>query len=218
MVMKPYRLLIFDWDGTLADSTAQIVRGTQAAFAHFGWAVPPREAVLHVIGLSLSNSLYHLKPDATEDDVAKLRSLSKLYLHHPDNTTILFDDAARLLPRLAEHYTLAVATGKGRAGLEKSLDDTGTRPLFAATRTVDECASKPAPDMVLSLCSQLGIAPDEAVVLGDTTHDIWMGHNAGTDAVAVLTGAHSEGVLRQAPACAWVENFGAFAQWLGLPD
>lgn len=212
---KPYQALIFDWDGTLADSTSMIVQAVQAAFKDNDLPPPSNESAQHIIGLALPKAMQYLAPAASELQLKSLAEAYKRRFLHPDNTMRLFDDAQALLPSLRDDYWLTVATGKSRRGLDRALSEVGlNQGFFLATRTVDECASKPSPDMILSLCDELGLEPKDCLMIGDTTHDLWMAHNAGCDAVAVLCGAHTRETLLGAPHVAMVENFQEFVSWL----
>lgn len=212
--MKAYKVLIFDWDGTLADSTAQIVQSVQAAFVAVDLPPPSHQDASHIIGLALDKAMQYLLPDANDALIAKVAEQYKLNYLRNDNKTHLFADAAQLLPNLKNDFWLTVATGKSRVGLDRALLETHTQNLMLATRTVDECPSKPHPGMILSICDELGVHPKEVLMIGDTTHDLLMAHNAGADAVALTTGAHPETILREAPFTSLQHSFGQFVDWL----
>lgn len=216
MSPKPYKALIFDWDGTLADSTAQIVQSMQYAALALGLPEPDAHSARQVIGLSLENALNIIAPDIS---TAQRTQLAQHYRRHylsPDNRTVLFSEAAQWLPVFQRHYRLTIATGKSRAGLNKSLADTGAGAYFLATRTVDECASKPNPQMIISLCDELGLHSDDVLIIGDTSHDLWLAANAGADAAAVTTGAHGIAALQQAPHRVILNGIADLAHWLGV--
>lgn len=213
--MKPYRVLIFDWDGTLADSTAQIVHGVQHSFLQFGWAPPSEADIRNIIGLSLHQALRILRPELTDSQVEAAARAYKYGYSHRREPAVLFERAEGILQQLQQHYWLAVATGKGRYGLDAALDETDTGSLFLTTRTADECASKPQPEMVLSICNELGVSPGEALVIGDTTHDLQMALNARSPAVSVTTGAHSPAQLQTVPHLAMLDGLGSLSDWLG---
>ncbi len=213
--MKAYKVLIFDWDGTLADSTQQIVESVKMAFQHENMPIPSTEDAKHIIGLALDKAMAYLLPDADNATIARMVQQYQLHYLRQDNKTQLFTDAAKLLPTLKQDFWLSVATGKSRVGLERALDETQTRDLMLTTRTVTECASKPNPDMIMSICDELGVYPAEVLMIGDTTHDLLMAKNAGADAVALTTGAHTEEYLRQnAPFITLEHSFSQFVDWL----
>ncbi|OAM30890.1 phosphoglycolate phosphatase [Eikenella longinqua] len=212
--MKPYRVLIFDWDGTLADSTAQIVSRVQTSFREFGRTPPGEAAIRDIIGLGLHDALRRLCPDLNDAQIAEVGRVYQTDRFHHSPPDILFDRAYDVLHRLQQHYWLAVATGRSRRKLDTGLADTNTQSLFFATRTADECASKPQPDMVFSICNELGVHPREALVIGDTTHDLQMAANARSPAVSVTTGAHTPAQLQTVPHLAMLDGLASLADWL----
>jgi phosphoglycolate phosphatase len=111
-------------------------------------------------------------------------------------------------------HILAIATGKSRAGLTRALDNTGLRPLFAASRCADQCASKPAPDMLCELMEELGTNAVNTLMIGDTVHDLQMAARAGVHAVAVSHGAHPRGDLVALAPLACLENIDELTRWL----
>ncbi len=212
--MKAYKVLIFDWDGTLADSTAQITQSVQRSFADLNLPIPSDENASHIIGLALDKAMKHLLPDADDDTLRLLEAQYKKRFLGDNQTTKLFHDVEQLLPYLKNDFWLTVATGKSRVGLNRVLKETQIDELMLATRTVDECPSKPHPGMILSICDELGVYPEDVLMIGDTTHDLLMAKNAGADAVALTTGAHPEALLREAPFVTLEPNFAHFVDWL----
>ena len=191
MTTRRYDLIVFDWDGTLFDSTGLIVRCIQAACADIGAVVPSAEAAAYVIGLGLHDALKHAAPGLAED---RYPELGARYRHHyvaRQHELVLFDGTLALLQALkARNHWLAVATGKGRRGLDEALAHSQLHGMFDATRTADQTASKPDPRMLLELMAELGVAPERTLMIGDTTHDLLLARNAGTARVGVSYGAH----------------------------
>ncbi|MBI1396927.1 MAG: HAD-IA family hydrolase [Betaproteobacteria bacterium] len=194
--MKPYRLVIFDWDGTLIDSAAHIASSLQAASRDLGLPVPSDEAARHVIGLGLDDAMAYLFPVLAR---ARHAEVSARYRHHylsGESAVRLFDGVAEGVRSLrGAGVALAVATGKSRVGLDRALDATGLRPYFHASRCADEGSPKPHPAMLAYLLDHLQVSPDDALMVGDTTHDIEMAHAAGVASLAVTYGAHDEAKL-----------------------
>ena len=188
---RRYDLIVFDWDGTLFDSTALIVRAIQAACRDLGAPVPSDEAAAHVIGLGLQDALQRAVPDLPIDLYPELgRRYRQHYFASHDQVT-LFAGVPELLAGLRErNHWLAVATGKNRHGLDEALRISGLADRFDATRTADETRSKPHPQMLQELMREFGTDPERTLMIGDTTHDLQLAANAGTDAVAVAYGAH----------------------------
>ena len=213
--MKNFHAIIFDWDGTLADSTAHIVRSVQYAFENNGLPIPSDETARSIIGLSLDDALRQLNIPS-EVPLQRLINDYRQYYFRQDNPIVLFSDALPLLQRLQSHYLLGIATGKSRRGLERALDDTGVRHLFSATRTADECASKPHPEMILSLCEEWGILPQHTLMIGDTTHDLLTAHNANATAIGICRGAMSRQELSTAPNDGIFDNLSAVLAYLNV--
>ncbi|MFA5663490.1 HAD-IA family hydrolase [Castellaniella sp.] len=186
-----YDAVIFDWDGTLMDSTAHIVGALQGACRDLGLRVPPADEAGWVIGLSLQAALYRLVPELGADRVDQF--IARYRVHHTRmlHQVQLFSGQDHLLHELhTAGVVLGVATGKSRVGLDASLDQLGLQALFQATRTADEARGKPDPDMLLQLLDELRLDPGRVLMVGDTTHDVLMAHAAGVDSLAVAYGAH----------------------------
>jgi phosphoglycolate phosphatase len=188
---RQFELVVFDWDGTLFDSTALIVRCIQSACHDVGAKRPSDAEAAYVIGLGLQDALRHVAPGLPE---ARYPDLGARYRHHyfaSQHDLSLFTGTLDMLQALkARHHQLAVATGKSRSGLDDALSHSQLTGLFDATRTADETASKPNPLMLLELMSELGVDPARTLMIGDTTHDLQLARNAGTAALAVSFGAH----------------------------
>jgi len=188
---RHFDLIVFDWDGTLFDSTALIARSIQAACSDVGTAVPSDRDASFVIGMGLKEALRHAAPELPE---ARYPELADRYRHHyfaKQHEILMFDGALDLLAALKEReHWLAVATGKSRRGLDEALQSKQLLGVFDATRTADETASKPDPQMLLELMDELGAAPERTLMIGDTTHDLQLAANAGAASVGVSYGAH----------------------------
>lgn len=215
MAERNFDLIVFDWDGTLMDSTAAIVESIQAACADLGLPVPTRAQASHVIGLSLIGAVQAVVPGLDE---AGCQRLAERYRHHflaRDHELVLFEGARALLDELrGQGYQLAVATGKARRGLSRVLASSGLEPLFDATRCADESFSKPHPGMLLELMDELFVAPERTLMIGDTTHDLLMAKNAGTQAVAMTYGAHPAAQLEAEMPRALLDSMAALREWL----
>lgn len=212
---KRYDLIVFDWDGTVMDSTAAIVKSIQAACRGLDLTAPDDETARHVIGLGLDQALRRAVPDVPE---SKRPELVALYRHHfivQSETISLYDGARETIIELhAAGYKLAVATGMSRAGLERALNTSGLKNYFHATRTADVTLSKPNPAMLLELIEELAVDASRTLMVGDTTHDLLMAQNANVDAVAVMHGAHLPEQLQALTPLAMVEDFAELRAWL----
>jgi len=187
-----YKLIVFDWDGTLMDSEARIVACLGAAIQDLGLAPRDHAALRNIIGLGLRESVDSLFPGISE----KLRlEFVDRYRYHfisaNETHSELFPGAIDTLQQLeAQGYFLAVATGKGRNGLDRVLDTTGLGKLFHSTRCADETRSKPHPQMLQEIMDELGLYPKEVLMVGDTEYDLQMAINARVDAIGVTYGVH----------------------------
>ena len=210
-----YDLLVFDWDGTLVDSTGHIAASLQASFADLGLPVPTDHAARHVIGLGLRDALTYLNPGLPE---SRYVEVTARYSHHflsGDAGIRCFPDVTQSLASLNhEGYLLAVATGKSRRGLDRSMESMALAPHFHASRCADEGFPKPHPDMLETLMSMLGTTPGRTLMIGDTTHDLQMAANAKVGAIAVSYGAHEIADLERLQPLACVGSFRELMQWL----
>jgi phosphoglycolate phosphatase len=191
--MRPrqFDLIAFDWDGTLFDSTAIIVRCIQDAVVDVGGARPTQQAAAYVIGMALGSALAHAAPDVAPDKYPELGARYRHhYTRHQDDLS-LFEGVLPLLQDLrGRHHWLAVATGKSRRGLDEALHAVELQGVFDGSRTADETAGKPHPRMLHELMREFGVEPERTLMIGDTTHDLQMAVNAGCASVGVSYGAH----------------------------
>ena len=214
-MLRQFDLIVFDWDGTLMDSAGVIAGSIQAACRDLGLAVPSDQAARHIIGLGLREAIAHLLPSLPEVEYPQL---VERYRHHflsQDADIPLFagaDDIVRNLHQAG--FLLGVATGKGRQGLDRVLDQTGLRACFHATRCADECFSKPHPQMLEQLMDALGTTRQRTLMIGDTSHDLQMAQNAGVAALAVSYGAHPRADLLPHAPLACLEHIEDLKQWL----
>lgn len=211
-----YDLVIFDWDGTLMDSVAQIVRSIQAAAQILGVDVPSEAAAKDIIGLGLPEAMQVLFPTVTE--VAR-EALRQQYATHfvasSASATRPFAGAEAMLQALRTNgQQLAVATGKSRKGLDRVMADVGWAGYFTATRCADETLSKPDPRMLIELLTELDVPVGRALMVGDTTYDLAMAEAIGMASVGVTYGVHSgERLLAHRP-LTLCHSLPALAQYL----
>ncbi len=191
---RQFDLICFDWDGTLFDSTAIIVRSIQQAVLDVGGARPSDADAAYVIGMALVPALAKAAPDVPAD---KYPELAARYRHHylaRQQDISLFEG---VLPMLAGWASFALdppyTTGKSRRGLDDVLATRQLQGIFDASRTADETAGKPDPRMLRELMRQFGAEPERTLMIGDTTHDLQMALNAGCASVGVSYGAHAPG-------------------------
>ena len=209
-----YRLLVFDWDGTIINSASAIAECIRLAAADVGLPVPTREQASHVIGLGLHDALRHAVPDLKAERVPEFVERYREHFRASEHTMDLFGGMRELLESLQSERILGIATGKSRRGLDRSLEATGLKPYFRASRCADETHPKPHPAMLLELMDELGVAAEGALMIGDTSHDLEMARAAGVDALAVTYGAHAEDNLRSCQPRACVASVAELSRWL----
>ncbi len=215
--MSRYELVIFDWDGTIMDSTGLIARCIQDACQSLGLPVPTDEQARWVIGLGASESVKHVAPTLEPARYAEFAALYRGNYIAREHEAPLFEGIPDLLGELrSRERRLAVATGKSRRGLDHALDASGLRRHFELSRCADEGFAKPHPGMLLALLEATGVEPARALMIGDTTHDLELAANAGVDAVGVTYGAHDAGLLRERPARHLAASVEDLRAWLAL--
>ena len=207
------RLAIFDVDGTLIDSQTHILGAMSHAFGALGLPCPPREAVLAIVGLSLPEAMARLAPG--EDGAALVAAYKGAFGSiRAQSASPLYPGAAAALDRLAARgVTLGIATGKSRRGLDHVLAAHGLAGCFATAQVADDHPSKPHPSMILTALQQVGVAAQDAVMIGDTSFDMDMGRAAGVRCIGVSWGYHPLAAL--AGADARIDSFDALDAALG---
>ena len=210
-----FEMVVFDWDGTLVDSTRAITEAIRMSAADLGLPVPSRERASHVIGLGLMDAIHYAVPELER---ARLPEYVERYRHHylkEDAKLQPFDGIPELLLELNElGVCVAIATGKSRAGLNRALEQNAWGRHFVTTRCADEGAPKPDPWMLTDICAEMGIEPQRSVMIGDTTHDLRMAASAGAPAVAVTYGAHPVEQLLALSPRACVDDVNQLRSWL----
>jgi phosphoglycolate phosphatase len=212
---RRFPLLVFDWDGTIADSTGLIVSCLKDACADVGLPVPGDADARHVIGLGLVDALRRVAPTLPRERYAEISEAYRRRYLERDDEIVLFDGVREMLVELeSAGHLLAIATGKSRAGLARSLAQQGIADRFVATRCADEGFPKPHPDMLLALMDRTGVGPTETLMIGDTTHDMELARNAGASALALTHGAHRSAELARCGPLAIVASIAELRAWL----
>ncbi|GGK82307.1 HAD family hydrolase [Amphritea balenae] len=211
-----YKLLIFDWDGTIIDSAARIISSMQQAARDLDQPELTDDAVRNIIGLGLPEAIRVLIPGVDEAVIPDMRERYGYYYLGADTTpTALFEGVESTLTNLKDKgYRLAVATGKSRRGMQRVFDETGLEHLFELSRCADETTSKPDPHMLYEILEQSGVDAKDAVMIGDTEFDLEMGVRAGMDTIAVSYGAHHIDRLKQFNPILEMHAFPELENWL----
>ena len=205
MPRKKFDLIVFDWDGTLMDSTATIVASIQAAARDLGLAVPDHRAASYVIGLGLEDAMRVVLPDLDPKSYPRVVERYRYHYLSQDKSLTLFDGAREMLMDLS---------GKSRVGLNRALNTSGLMSLFDSTRCADETFSKPHPAMLQEITRELGQDMKRTVMIGDTTHDLQMATNAGAAAIGVHYGAHPVHELEALSPLFGADSVTTLHQWL----
>ncbi|WP_434673860.1 HAD-IIIA family hydrolase [Pseudomonas sp. R1-15] len=211
-----YKLLIFDWDGTLANSIGRIVESMHVASDRTGFARRDDFAVKGIIGLGLPEAIRSLYPEIADEELSVFRQhYADHYIALEAEPSPLFDGVADTLQALREEgYHLAVATGKARRGLDRVLKSHGWDDYFDITRAADETASKPHPLMLEQILAHCNVRPEQALMVGDSSFDLQMARNAGMGSVAVSYGAQTIEALRAFEPCLAIDHFPELHAWL----
>ncbi|MCP1726713.1 phosphoglycolate phosphatase [Natronospira proteinivora] len=218
MKLEQLQLVIFDWDGTLMDSTGHIVASIQAAAQDLGLSPPSEAKARSVIGLSLDRALSTAMPGLSPETArAFALAYRERYLAEDRDEGALYPGAGALLDQLdAAGLWSAVATGKGRVGLDRAMREMGVEARFVVTRCADESRSKPHPQMLEDILTFTGLEATQALMVGDTSYDLDMARALNMPAVAVCEGAHEPKRLRESRPMALLDHVGQLADWLGI--
>lgn len=199
------RLAIFDCDGTLVDSQANICLAMEDCFARANLAAPARETTRRVVGLSLVEAMRMMLPEAEPDFHVALAEDYKQAFHRLRGRGLvaepLYDGIRDLIETLdADGWLLGVATGKSDRGLGLCLDHHGLGARFVTLQTADRHPSKPHPSMIEQALAEAGASPETSLMIGDTSYDMAMARAAGVTAIGVAWGYHEADELLAAGA------------------
>lgn len=209
------KLLVFDWDGTLADSASLIVGAMQAAISQLQYQARSDAQIRDIIGLGLVEAARILFPGMERDGHEQIAHCYRLHYAQCAHETSLFQGVPDTLRALQERgYRMAIATGKSRRGLDHALRQTGLEGFFHAARCADETCSKPHPQMLHEILDDLDIRSDHAVMIGDSAYDMEMALNAGISPIAVSYGVHAGTRLLQYKPLACLDSLADLLDWL----
>jgi len=210
-----YDALVFDWDGTLVDSTTLIAEAILHAADTVGVPVRDRGLAAHVIGLGMADALARVVPDLPPPLVPEFVAHFQAHYRQGEGEIRFFEGIRPLLETLqARGVLLAVATGKSQSGLARSLQMAGLEQVFAATRCADQTQPKPHPAMLQELAAALEREPRRMLMIGDTSHDLQMAAAAGVDAVGVSYGAHPRSELERLQPLAVFDAVAQLRDWV----
>jgi len=215
-VPNRWKLIVLDWDGTIMDSTAAIVRAAERAIEDTGLPRLRQDTIRGIIGLGLRECWDSLFPGHGGDG---FEAFVDSYREHFVNRERLgirpYPGVEALIESLHDRgVMLAVATGKSRRGLDRDFDETGLGRFFRYSVTSDEARSKPHPEMLLRVMEGTGVTAGQTLMVGDTEFDLQMARSARVDSVAVAWGAHDRCRLEASGPLACLETLTDLAAWL----
>jgi phosphoglycolate phosphatase len=212
---KQFDLIVWDWDGTLADSTGMITNAILKAAEQVGLPALSAKTASNIIGLGLKESIHTLYGDIPTEQAKALAAQYTVNYYAGESEIPLFEGAVDTIMALHKRgFKLAVATGKGRRGLNLALEHSGLGRYFHSTRTVDECFSKPHPQMLDELMEHLVVMPERTLMIGDTSYDLQMAQNAGVSAVGVTYGAQAAEQWQHLKPKQQFSSFASLSTWL----
>ena len=214
-MQKQFDLIVWDWDGTLADSTGMITEALLNAAAQVGLPTLSSSKASSIIGLGLREAIHALYGDIPAAQAQALATQYSNNYYAGESSIPLFAGAVDTIKTLNKRgFKLAVATGKGRRGLNLALQHCALTHYFHATRTVDECFSKPHPQMLHELMEALVVLPERTLMIGDTSYDLQMAKNAGVRSVGVTYGAQKAEQWQHLEPLRQFNNFNSLSAWL----
>ena len=214
---KSYEMYVFDWDGTLMDTTRLIMQGYQHASKALGYPVPSDELVLSTIGLNRSDSIALCCCDCPKGRYSEFIQAYMDWYAKKEAQLELVPGFRQLLENMhKDGKRLAIATGKSREGMKRVFNATGIEHLFECVQTADTNFSKPNPGMLLAIADESGLETKDIVMVGDAVLDMQMATNAGSDSVAVSYGASPKERLLETASGGVADNVPQLAAILGL--
>jgi phosphoglycolate phosphatase len=214
-MQKQFDLIVWDWDGTVADSTGMITLAILKAAEQVGLPALSKEKARSIIGLGFRESIQTLYGDIPEQQANDLATQYKANYFANEGDILLFEGAAETIKTLSKRgYKQAVATGKSRRGLNMALEHCDLGRYFHSTRTVDECFSKPHPQMLDELMDNLVVMPERTLMIGDTSYDLQMAQNAGVNSIGVTYGAQVPSQWEDANPIEIFDDFASLSTWL----
>ena len=216
--MRSFKVIVFDWDGTLVNSTGRIINSMHQAAKEHGLPPQTDAAVQNIIGLGLPEAITALWPNIEQAVLnSMIPSYARYFLSESEVGMEMYAGARALLEQLkADGYWLAVATGKSRKGLDRMMHDLNLGHLFMLTRCADETRSKPHPQMLQELLEAFGVEAQEALMIGDSTYDLDMARAIGVASIGMTHGAHDAKRLQASQPLALCDNIQQLQQWIEL--
>ncbi len=196
---KAYKLFVFDFDGTLADTTECIVASYNHAFALYNLPIPSREDIINLMGIELREAFQRLTENSLEASVYDnlVTAYRAVYPQMIATKTSLYPNVKEIVSQLKEMgVMLVIATSKKTDLAVLNAKALGIDVYFDLIVGADKVVQKkPHPEMLLYILAKLHVDKKDAVMIGDSTFDIDMGNAIGMDTIAVTWGAHTKEML-----------------------
>lgn len=216
--MRDFDVLIFDWDGTLANSCEHIAESLQAAAQDMDMPVSGKDKIKDLIGCGMFEVISSLYPTLNEKERARLVERYRQHFFAGEHHVALYPGVKETLIELdAAGYLLAIATSEARARLDRALEDFGLKSMISATRCGDETFSKPNPQMIFDILESLGSDAHRALMIGDTEYDMQMALNANVKSIAVACGVHDTDRLTRCRPLTLLHSVVELPIWLNNP-
>lgn len=193
---KKIKALLFDFDGTLLDTNELIIQSFQHVLEKYYPGEYDREAILPFLGPTLTENFSTIDPNRVAQFIKEYREWN---IENHDRLSREFDGVSKAMQRLkAQGFKMAIVSTKVNYMIEKGLRLLDVEGVFDVVIGHDDVSkTKPDPEPILLALERLGLAPEEAIMIGDNYHDIVGGQNAGVKTAGVAWTAKGEAFLQQ---------------------
>lgn len=216
---KPYRLVVFDWEGTLGDTLGHVLNALRAQAARMQLGELDPQAARQCVTLGLVRAVKKLFPHLSLHQHEQLLQAVQQELSTSSQEGLLFPGARSLVQQMQRAgLDLAIATNRGQLSLQRALQASGLDEFFRVTRTAGQTPAKPCPQMIEEIMDVFGVHPSETLMIGDSLSDVEMAGLAGVDAIGVDFYHQQESGLSAAGALMVFDDYSRLAHYLGLSD
>ncbi|KTD24520.1 MULTISPECIES: HAD family hydrolase [Legionella] len=214
---KPYRLVVFDWEGTLGDILGQILNSVSTEARRLQFGELDEQLARQSVGLGLVLALKKAFPHLNEEQQEQLLLAVHQSLVARTTEVYLIPGAKKMAERLDNAgIHLGIASNKGQQSLQRVLHASGLDKLFKVTRSAGQAPAKPCPQMLEEIMDTYGVSAKETLMVGDSVSDIEMAKSIGVDAIGVDFYHQQEAALLAAGALAVFDDYQQLAEYLQL--
>ena len=209
--MANYKLIMLDFDGTIARTIPAILHASEKMLGMHGYGIDPVQ-VEQNFGLALPEAFRCFANDPNIDDATMEQMITEfndIYRRECEPLIELLDSVSKTLETLkSAGVTLLIASNNIREVLDRLTTRLNIAQYFDGIICADDVANtKPSPDIALLALERYNVKPEEALVVGDSTYDMDMGREAGCDLCGVSFGSHSPEMLRERGAMYIIDHF-----------